>query len=193
MRDNPSKRRTLWKGRPSSLTASLTRPLRFWVVRPASRLSRSWTGHGSFSRGLSREGSAVEPLPQRALPRKRSTLASPRHWTSPPARSTARPTPSHLPRPGERGGTAHRAGGAAFCARISRGRPADQKCAIQAFRSHTPAKTSLHFAFVRKWNQPTLCCFLFMICLLFLLSLRLSKCDIHAQRQAQSLPATRSP
>ena len=89
----PKQEKDTLEGRPSSLTVSLTRPLRFWVVRPASQRSRSWTGHGNFSRGLSQEGSAVEPLPQRALPRKRSTLASQRHWTSLPTRSTARPPP----------------------------------------------------------------------------------------------------
>ena len=93
-----------------------------------------------FQRALPK-GSAMEPLPQRALPRKRSTLAFPSHWTSPPTRSTARPTPTHLPKPGMRGGTAHRAGRAAFRAKISGGWAADCKCPIHAFRSDVPATT----------------------------------------------------
>ena len=48
--------RTLQKGRPSSLAVSLTLPRRLRVVCPASRHSRSWTGHGSQTRGLSQEG-----------------------------------------------------------------------------------------------------------------------------------------
>ena len=54
-------------------------------------------------------GSAMELLPQRALPRKRSTLASPGHWMSPPARPTARSSPTHLPDSGIRSGYRHRA------------------------------------------------------------------------------------
>ena len=160
--DNPSKRRTLWKGRPSSLTVSLARPLRFWVVRPASRRSRSWTGHGSFSRGLSSRVGRGTTSPKGAA-KKEVHTSIPTSLDKPSNTVNREAHPSHLPRHGERGGTAHRAGGAAFCARISRGQPANQKCAIQAFRSHTQAKTSLHFAFERRLNQPTLCFFLSMI------------------------------
>ena len=101
--------RTLQKGRPSSLAVSLTLPRRLRVVCPASRHSRSWTGHGSQIRGLSQKGSAMKLLPQRALPRKRSTLASPGLWMSPPARPTARSSPTHLPDSGIRSGYRHRA------------------------------------------------------------------------------------
>ena len=101
----------LSKGMPSSLTVKpRSSSLVLGRVSGLSALSIMDGPWKPNQRALP-EGSAMELLPQRALPRKRFTLAVPRSLEGTPTRSTARHPPPDLPTSGRRNrnGAAHRA------------------------------------------------------------------------------------